>query len=64
VPADARNSGKTDLSAVNIMELYARLLDRIGRASDTTKFSARAASNRGEAARPDSRAFQGYLESL
>jgi hypothetical protein len=43
VPADERNSGKTDLSAVNIMELYARLLDRIGRASDTTKFSARAA---------------------
>ena len=45
-----RNSTKTDLSVVKIMELYAWLLDKLGRASDATEFSARAAALRAKVA--------------
>jgi len=41
-----RNSAKSDLSTVRLMELYAWLLDKLGRTSDATEVSARAAALR------------------
>ena len=45
-----RNSTTSDLSAVHLMELYAWLLGKLGRVSDATEISARAAALRARVA--------------
>jgi tetratricopeptide (TPR) repeat protein len=45
-----KNSNTADLSAVHLMELYAWLLDKLGRSSDATEISARAAALRAKVA--------------
>lgn len=45
-----RNSATSDLSAVHLMELYAWLLDKLGRSPDATEISARPAVLRAKVA--------------
>jgi len=45
-----RSSATSDLSAVRLMELYAWLLEKLGRTSDATEISARAAALRAKVA--------------
>lgn len=45
-----RNTATSGLSALHLMELYARLLDKLGRTSDAAEISARAAALRAKVA--------------